>query len=111
MKKVALPVNGNTLSPHFGQSECFRIFEIRNRKVAHIEDLKAPGLERGGLPYWLTDLNITDVITCGIGYKAIELFNQNKINVFVGVETKDAIEVVNDFLNGTMVTNGNQYTR
>lgn len=107
MKKLAIPVIGKTLSPHFGQCEHFKFFEVKNHKVIHEEIIKAPEHKPGLLPNWLIGKKVTDVITGGIGHKAIEIFNQNKINVFVGVEVKDSNELVNDYLEGTLETNGN----
>lgn len=107
MKKLALPVIGNNLCQHFGHCEYFKLYEIENQMVLNEEIIKAPVHKPGLLPKWLADLNVTDVITGGIGHKAIEIFNRNKINVFVGVEEKDSNELVNDYLKGTLETNGN----
>lgn len=110
MKKIALPLSGNNLCQHFGHSKYFKVFEIHNNKVIQESIIEAPVHQPGVLPNWLVDMEVTDIITSGIGHKAIEIFNQNKINVFVGVETKDVNEIISDYLLGTLVTDGNLCT-
>lgn len=107
MKKIAIPVTGNILSLHFGHCEYFKVYYVENQMVLKEELIKAPVHKPGLLPKWLADMKVTDVITGGIGHKAIEIFNQNKINVFVGVEVKHPKDLLNDLMNGTLVTDGN----
>jgi len=45
-----------------------------------------------------------------IGQKTSEVFYKNKIHVYVGVELKTPKELVDDFIKGTLVTNGSFYT-
>jgi len=107
MKKIALPVTGNMLCPHFGLCQHFKIFNVVNQMVLSEELIKAPVHKPGLLPGWLANKCITDVIVSGIGHNAIEIFNQNKINVFVGVEVKHPKDLLDDFMKGTLETNGN----
>ena len=107
MKKLAMPIIGNKLSPHFGHCEYFKFYEVENQMVQKEELIKAPVHRPGLFPKWLVDMKVTDVIAGGIGHKAIEIFNKNKINVFVGVDVKDSNTIVNDYLNGTLKTHGN----
>ncbi|MCK4700168.1 MAG: ATPase, partial [Bacteroidales bacterium] len=55
---------------------------------------------------WLVEKGVTDVITYGIGLKPIEIFNQHKINVFVGVKVETPQVLVQEYLDGTLETNG-----
>ncbi len=111
MKKIALPVAGNILSPHFDHCQYFKIYNVENQMVINEELIKAPVLKSSLLPNWLANHNVTDVIADGIRHKTIEILNQYKINVFVGVKMKDPNELVNDFLEGTIETNGNLFDR
>jgi predicted Fe-Mo cluster-binding NifX family protein len=45
---------------------------------------------------------VTDVIAGGIGQRAIDLFNQQGINVFVGAPMQNEMEIVTDFLAGKL---------
>jgi predicted Fe-Mo cluster-binding NifX family protein len=62
-----------------------------------------PGL----YPKWVAQFGVTDVIAGGMGQNAITLFNQQKINVFVGAPIKTAEELVIDFLNNNLNLNAN----
>jgi predicted Fe-Mo cluster-binding NifX family protein len=42
-----------------------------------------------------------------MGQRAIQLFNQNGVNVFVGAPKVEAQELVNDFLNETLNLSAN----
>jgi hypothetical protein len=42
-----------------------------------------------------------------MGQRAIELFNQQKINVFVGAHIKSHKELANDLLNNSLVAGAN----
>lgn len=107
MRKIAIPASGNMLSLHFGRCNYFKIYYVENQMILKEELIKAPVHKPGLLPKWLANMNVTDVVTGGIGHKAIEIFNQNKINVFVGVEVKQLKDLLNDFMNGTLETDGN----
>jgi predicted Fe-Mo cluster-binding NifX family protein len=107
MKNIALPVEGNLLCEHFGHAQKFKLYNLHNQKILNEELIIAPVHQPGLLPRWLAQKNVTDVIVAGIGHKAIEVLNQNKINVFVGVQVKEPLELVYDYLNGTLETNGN----
>jgi len=109
MKKIALPVEGNILSPHFDHCQYFKIYNVENQLVINEELIKAPVHKLTLLPYWLADHNVTDVITDVIRHKTIEILNQYKINVFVGVRIKDPNELVKNYLEGTLETNGNLF--
>lgn len=109
MRKIALPVVGDMLNPHFDHCQYFKIYNTENQMVINEELIKAPVPKPSLLPNWLANHNVTDVIARGIGQKAIKILNQYKINVFVGVKMKDPNELVNDFLEGILETKGNLY--
>ncbi|MCD4664211.1 MAG: ATPase [Bacteroidales bacterium] len=106
MKKIALPVAKNMLNQHFDHCQYFKIYNVENKMVINEELIKAPVHKSSLLPNWLANHNVTDVIAYGIRHKTIEILNQYKINVFVGVKMKNPNELVNDFLEGTLETNG-----
>lgn len=107
MRKIAIPVVQNSLSPHFGICNEFKIYSIENRHIIKEDLIDAPPHQPGLFPKLLIDWGVSDVITGGIGLKAIEIFNKHKINVFVGVKSKDTRDLVQDYLDGVLETNGN----
>lgn len=107
MKRIAIPISENKLSAHFGNCQKFKIYSTHNQQIIKEELIQSPLHEPGLIPNWLANKKVTDVIVGGIGFKAIEIFNQNKINVFVGVEVKEPTILVKEYLNGVLETNGN----
>jgi len=69
--------------------------------------LTPPHHEPGIYPKWLAEIGVRNVIVENVAIKEIAIFNQNKVNVFVGVSIKTPKELVLDLLNGTLETNNN----
>ena len=107
MTKIAIPVVNGQLNNHFGHIQEFYVYEVENDSIKSESVLSPPGHEPGVFPKWLANLGITDVIASGMGQKAIVLFNQNKVNVFIGVPAKSPKELVQDYLNGILETSDN----
>ena len=107
MRRIALPLAENKLSPHFGNCSHFVIFNTEDHNIIDHAIIQAPVHQPGLLPNWLASQRVTDVIVNGIGHKAIEIFNRHKINVFVGAKLKTPAELVDDYLKGILETNGN----
>lgn len=107
MINVAIPITDNVLSQHFGHCQYFAMYSIEDGKVVKTEALDAPPHQPGLLPKWLSDKGVSEILAGGIGQRAIALFNQFKINVFVGVPSKSADSLIEDYLKGVLTTNEN----
>ena len=107
MQKIALPTDHDVLCPHFGKCYQFSVYEIKDNKIVSENALIPPPHEPGVLPAWLAENGVTDIIALGMGQRAIGLFNQHKINVFIGVPVKEPRELVLDYLNGMLETSDN----
>lgn len=107
MKRVAIPTANGNLSPHFGGSEYFTIFEIENNIIIKEEILPTPEHLTGSYPNFLAEQKVTDIIVGGVGGKAIQIFNQYRINVFAGANVKLPKELVVDLINGKLSLTGN----
>jgi predicted Fe-Mo cluster-binding NifX family protein len=84
-KKVAVPINHEgVLDEHFGHCKYFALFETNGKIISNNQIVLPPPHEPGVLPQWLADEGVTDVLAGGMGNRAIQIFNQNGINVFVG---------------------------
>lgn len=102
-KKIAIPVDNNgTLDGHFGHCKFFAIFRIEDEKIIVEDNIAPPAHEPGVLPKWLAEKGVTDVLAGGMGTRAIQIFNQNKVNVFVGAPKLNASELVKGFLDKTI---------
>jgi predicted Fe-Mo cluster-binding NifX family protein len=107
MTKVAIPVSNGRLDPHFGHCKQFAIYQIEEGKIVDQQVLDAPPHEPGLLPKWLADRGATEILAGGMGQRAIAIFNQFKINVFVGVSSKASDDLIQDYLKGVLITNEN----
>ena len=107
MRKIALPVKENKLCPHFGLCSHFKFYYEENGIIIKEDLVPAPIHQPEIFPNWLIEKGATDVITAGIGLKPIEILSKHKINVFVGVKAKDPKILVQEYLDGTLETNGN----
>jgi len=107
MKKIAIPILEHKLSPHFGLCSHFNFYWEENGAIIKEDLFSAPAQQPDLIPNWLIEKGITDVIAAGIGLKPIEILNQHKINVFVGVKIIGLNELVRNFMDGTLETDGN----
>ena len=106
-RKVAIPLENGILCSHFGHCQQFAIMDTEDTKISHVDLLTPPPHEPGLLPGWLAEKGVTDVIAGGMGQRAIDLFNQQKINVFVGAEIKDHTELTEDLLKDRLKAGAN----
>lgn len=106
-KKIAIPMENGALCPHFGHCQYFAIANVENNQITEVQKQTPPAHEPGLYPKWVAAFGVTDVIAGGMGQKAIELFNEQNINVFVGAPMKAAVDIVNDFMAGNLQLNAN----
>lgn len=106
-KRIAVPLENGILCPHFGHCQQFAIVDAEDKKVSEEKFLTPPPHEPGVIPAWLASEGVTDIIAGGIGQRAISLFNQNNINVFVGAPLKSHTDLVNDLLNESLAAGAN----
>jgi predicted Fe-Mo cluster-binding NifX family protein len=92
--KVAVACMGQSVSEHFGHCEAFAIYEMDAGRVSSKELRPSPGHRPGYLPLFLKELGVNVIIAGGMGETAQQLFNENGIEVFVGVQgsCNDAIQ-------------------
>ena len=99
IQKIAVPVDENgILDAHFGHCKYFTILDVEEEKVISEEKITPPPHEPGVLPRWLAEKGVTDVLAGGMGNKAIQIFNYNNVNVFVGAPKLPAKDLAKGFL-------------
>ncbi len=106
-KRIAIPLENGVLCAHFGHCQQFAIVEVVNNKITDIKEITPPEHIPGLYPRWVAEFGVTDVIGGGMGQKAIDLFNQQNINAFVGAPTKAARELVSDFIENKLILTAN----
>lgn len=84
--KVAIPLDGDQVNQHFGQSKHFVVAEIEQGQVITKEILDAAQLQHnhGGLSSLLTASGVTAVIVGGIGQPARQALLDNGLTVIRG---------------------------
>jgi predicted Fe-Mo cluster-binding NifX family protein len=106
-RRIAIPLENGILCAHFGHCQQFAIFEADTNSISSEQFVTPPPHEPGLLPGWLAERGVTDVIAGGMGQRAINLFNQQRINVFVGAEVKKPQDLAKDLLNDTLTAGAN----
>lgn len=107
IKRIAIPLEQGKLCAHFGHCQQFAIIDTVSNSVTNEELVTPPPHEPGVLPAWLAEKGVTDVIAGGMGQRAIKLFHQQKINVFVGAESKTPSALASDLISGTLEAGAN----
>ena len=105
--KFAIPLAEGKLTAHFGHCKEFAIIDVENDQIKNKEILVPPPHEPGVLPKWLHEMGANVIIAGGMGQRAINLFNQQKINVFVGAQIKSHKDLANDLLNNSLAAGAN----
>jgi predicted Fe-Mo cluster-binding NifX family protein len=106
-RKIAIPLENEILCSHFGHCQQFAIIDAENNLISGETIITPPPHEPGLLPGWLAEKGVTDVIAGGMGQRAINLFNQQNINVFVGAPIKNPADLAKDLLNNTLIAGAN----
>ena len=102
-KKIAIPIDHQgILDEHFGHCKFFSLIDINQGEIVSEVLVNPPPHEPGLLPKWLSEKGVSDIIAGGIGQRAIQLFNQFGVNVFVGAPKCSARELVEGFINGSL---------
>lgn len=108
MKKlIAIPSSNGLLDEHFGHCRQFALLSVEENKIVSKSLIDAPPHEPGVLPKYLAEKGVTDVIAGGMGNRAIQLFNQHNVNVFVGAPKLSPAEITEGFLNRTLQFSAN----
>ena len=102
--RIAIPLAQGNLSLHFGHCDEFAIFDIddNTKKVISRKDETPPGHEPGVLPRWLHENNVSVIIAGGMGQRAQQLFEQNKIAVVIGAADNAPEQLVLQYLTGQL---------
>jgi ATP-binding protein involved in chromosome partitioning len=107
--RCAVPVTGGVLSPHFGHCEAFAIFDIDEaaNKILKKELIASPAHQPGLLPAWLAEQGVTLVIAGGMGSRAQDIFQQNRISTVTGIMESDPEKSVQSYLDGELSSGPN----
>ncbi len=103
--RIAVATDNDMVSAHFGHCEGFTVYETQDKKIGEKEFLQSPGHKPGALPKFLSEAKVDVIIAGGMGETAQTLFNENGIEVVVGV-TGSSEDVTKGFLSGEIKSTG-----
>lgn len=99
--RVALAVDNNMITEHFGHCEYFVVYDVENKKIEGSEIIKNPPHQKGALPKFLKQHDVDVVIAGNMGKMAINICTSLGIECFRGVKGQ-LNDVINNFVNGTL---------
>lgn len=97
--RVAVVCKDDNIFPHFGRSESFILYDVKDGTLLEKNLVKLNGIQRGTLPDILKKFQVDKLICSGIGGVALSALCGNDIEVFSGV-SGNAEEAFNAWLNG-----------
>lgn len=102
--RIAVPVTGGKLSPHFGRAERFAIVDVdrESRTIKGQELVTPPEHQPGMVPEWLSGLMVNLVIASGMSQKTRKFFAGKGIEVLCGAPTAEPQTLVRDYLDGRL---------
>lgn len=101
MEKIAIAVDGEYVSDHFGRCPSFMIVELENNKVIKQETIPNPGHRTGFLPEYLNQRGIKTMICGGMGRRATDLFLEKGIKCIMGI-SGEINEVIQKYIQGQL---------
>jgi predicted Fe-Mo cluster-binding NifX family protein len=107
--RFAVPVAEGKVAAHFGHCSHFALLDVdeATKAVVKREVIPSPGHQPGFLPAWLAEEGVSIVIASGMGSRAQAIFNENRIQVVVGVLGDDPEKVVLDYIRGELAIGDN----
>lgn len=105
--KFAIPLANGKLTAHFGHCQEFALVEVDGNEIKKTETLVPPPHEPGVLPNWLHQLGADVIIAGGMGQRAVGLFVEKGIKVITGAPALSPEEIVNSYLNNTLMIGDN----
>ena len=107
--RYAVPVSGGIVAQHFGHCDQFALLDVdeEKREILGKELVPSPGHQPGLLPQWLAEQGVAVVIAGGMGSRAQDIFQQNRIQVIIGAMESDPEMAVRNYLDGKLATQDN----
>jgi Mrp family chromosome partitioning ATPase/predicted Fe-Mo cluster-binding NifX family protein len=107
--RIAIPLADGKLAQHFGHCQEFALVDVdaASKEIVKQVRLEPPAHQPGVLPKWLGEQGADKIICGGMGSRAQGLFRSQGIEVVIGAPSVDPESIVNEFLEGTLVTGEN----
>ena len=104
--KIAVTYDNEQIFQHFGHTEQFKIYDVKNDEIISKAVVSTNGQGHGALSSFLKENNVDILICGGIGGGAISALNELGIKLFGGV-SGDCDSAVEAFLKNELEFNPN----
>ncbi len=106
--RIAIPLVGGALSPHFGHCEEFAFVEADPGKklILRCETVPAPPHQPGLLPRWLIERGTDLLIAGGIGARARDILEAAGVQVLSGAQGAGPENTVRAWFEGSLDLSG-----
>lgn len=99
--RVAISIDRDYVSAHFGRCPSFTIIELNDGKITEKELIQNPGHQPGFLPQFLKQKGVECIVAGGMGVRAQGLFVESGIKIILGAQGK-IDEVIDQLQKGTL---------
>ncbi len=99
--RIAIVCEDGEVFPHFGQSESFILYDVKDGVLLQQNVVKLSGAQRGALPDILKRFLVDKLICGGIGPGALNALDTHGIEVFTGVSGSTE-QAFNNWLKGCL---------
>ena len=103
--KIAVTYDNGNIFQHFGKTEFFKVYEVKDGKVVFSEVIGSNGVGHGALAGLLADRAVDVLICGGIGGGAQAALEEAGVELCAGAEG-DADRAVEAYLKGELVSSG-----
>ena len=103
--KIAVTYDNGNIFQHFGKTEFFKVYEVKDGKVVSSEVIGSNGVGHGALAGLLADKAVDVLICGGIGGGAQAALEEAGVELCAGAEG-DADRAVEAYLKGELVSSG-----
>lgn len=102
--RIAIPVENDRLSAHFGHCEEFAFLTVDDATCEVVNDVRlpAPPHQPGFLPGWLAEQGAEVIIAGGMGPRAVDLMAHHGIRVVLGAPLGDPTVLAMSFAKGEL---------
>jgi predicted Fe-Mo cluster-binding NifX family protein len=97
------------LNLHFGHCKAFALIDVDSatKEIVASQEVVAPKHEPGSFPLFLAQKGVKLIIAGGMGHRAQDHFVSHGIEVICGAPPKAPLDLVNQYLQGTLVAGDN----
>lgn len=103
--KIAVASDQKKVSGHFGHCQGYWLFDADQGQMTGEQYVENPGHKPGYLPGFLKEKGVSVIISGGMGARAIQLFNEQDIEVITGA-SGDVRQTVKQYLEGALQSSG-----